>query len=52
MREEILEIISKVEIDCPDCKLILFSDEQYQCTTCGSSGKIDVLKYLNELYEN
>jgi len=51
MEEEIIDRISKLYIDCPECETIKFDDEQYQCNICGSSGKINVLEYLKELYK-
>jgi len=48
MKEEILEEIKTLEIDCPECKWM--EDDQYQCTTCewgGGDGKINVFQFLS-----
>lgn len=51
MEEEILNRINQLVIDCPECEYIFHSDDQYQCNTCGSSGKINVIEYLNERFD-
>jgi hypothetical protein len=45
---EVIERISSLAIDCPECEDILHSDEQYQCNTCGGGGKINVLSYFKK----
>lgn len=51
MEDEILERIGQLYIDCPECESYLDADEQYQCTICGSNGKINVLDYLKQKFE-
>ena len=49
IEKEILERISRVEIDCPDCEWV--EDDQYTCTTCwnqGGNGRINVSTWLKE----
>ena len=49
----ILDEISELHVDCPDCENI-GSDDQYTCTSCwcqGGNGKINVLEYLKENYK-
>ncbi len=49
IRNEILDRIASLRIDCPECETIRYDDEQYQCGTCGSSnGKLNVLNWLKE----
>tara|TARA_B100000700_G_scaffold230615_1_gene255036 strand:- start:11768 stop:12085 length:318 start_codon:yes stop_codon:yes gene_type:complete len=44
--EELLEYIENLYITCPECNII--EDEQYQCTTCGSTNsKISFKDFLN-----
>lgn len=45
---EIIERISELYINCPECESIIHSDSQYQCGTCGGGAKINVLRYITE----
>ncbi len=45
---EIISRISNLTIDCPECKNIIHSDEQYQCGTCDGGSKIYVLDWLKQ----
>lgn len=51
-RNEILERISSLYIDCPECESIIHSDEQYQCNTCGGGARINVLSWMKSQIEN
>ena len=50
MKKEIIDIISELIIDCPECEF-MYSDDQYTCTTCwseGGQGTINVFNYIKE----
>jgi len=52
INDEILDDISKLYIDCPDCKWI--GDDQYTCTVCwceGGNGRIHVYSFLEEHFK-
>lgn len=51
IRNEIIDRISELSIDCPECESIIYSDEQYQCLTCGG-GRIFVLSWVKSELEN
>lgn len=47
-RNEIIDRISSLTIDCPECENM--DDEQYQCGTCGGGSRISVLDWMkNEI---
>lgn len=45
---EIIDRISNLYIDCPECENIIDSDDQYQCTTCGGGSRINVLDWITK----
>ncbi len=52
IHNEIIERISYLTIDCPECESIIGSDDQYTCTTRGScsgdrNATINVYRYLS-----
>lgn len=55
LRNEIIDRISDLSIECPECESIIGSDEQYQCGTCGCSGgcsgRINVLSWIKREIE-
>lgn len=51
-RNEIIDRISSLTIDCPECENIIHSDEQYQCGTCGGGSRIFVLDWVKNQIEN
>lgn len=48
VRNEIIDRISSLTIDCPECETIIYSDEQYQCGTCNGGATIYVLDWIKE----
>jgi DNA-directed RNA polymerase subunit M/transcription elongation factor TFIIS len=51
VHDEIVDRISGLYIDCPECENIIHSDEQYQCGTCGGGVRINVLNWVKEQAE-
>ncbi len=51
IKDEIIDRISNLYIDCPDCESIILDDDQYQCTTCGGGSRINVLTWVKEQIE-
>jgi len=51
-RNEIIDRISSLTIDCPECENIIHDDEQYQCGTCDGGSRIFVLKWIKRQIEN
>lgn len=51
-RKEVLDIISKTEIYCPECSNIKSNDE-YECLTCDNSygSRINVLEWIVQNYK-
>lgn len=50
MDSEIIDRIKELTIECPECES-MWSDEQYQCGTCGGAGAgnyINVYEWLKE----
>ena len=45
---EIIDRISALTIDCPECENIIHDDEQYQCGTCNGGSKIFVLDWIKK----
>ncbi len=52
VRNEIIDRISSLTIECPECESIKYSDEQYQCMTCGGGGEINVLSWVKKQIKN
>jgi ribosomal protein L37E len=48
VRNEIIDRISDLAIDCPECESIIYDDAQYQCGTCGGGAKINVLNWVKK----
>lgn len=51
IEKEIFNIISQVEIYCPDCEYV-YDDEQYTCTECwceGGGGKLNIIDFLKRI---
>lgn len=46
VKNEIIDRISSLTIDCPECETIIHDDEQYQCGTCNGGGKIWVKEWI------
>lgn len=47
VRNEIIDRISELEIDCPECENTRYDDDQYECGTCGTtSSKIRVMAWI------
>jgi rRNA maturation endonuclease Nob1 len=52
IRNEIIDRIKHLTIDCPECENIIHSDDQYQCGTCGGGATIYVMDWVkNNLNE-
>lgn len=52
VRNEIIDRISNLTVDCPECENIIHSDEQYQCGTCSGGGRIFVLSWIESELEH
>lgn len=52
VRNEIIDRISNLTVDCPECESIIHSDEQYQCGTCGGGGVIFVMSWIKDELKN
>lgn len=52
LRNEIIDRISSLTIDCPECEIIIYDDEQYQCGTCNGGSRIYVLDWIIEEINN
>ena len=52
VHNEIIDRISNLTIDCPECENIIHDDEQYQCTTCEGGSKIFVMTWIKEELKN
>ena len=52
VRNEIIDMISDLTVECPECESIIHSDEQYQCGTCGGGGRIFVLSWIKAELEH
>lgn len=52
VHNEIIDRISDLTVECPECESIIHSDEQYQCVTCGGGGRIFVLSWVKSQLEN
>lgn len=50
IEDEIINRLSVLYIDCPECEDIIHTDEQYQCCTCGGGGRINILNYIKKTY--
>jgi rRNA maturation endonuclease Nob1 len=46
VRNQIIDRISNLTVQCPECESIIHDDEQYQCGTCGGGGEIYVLSWI------
>lgn len=46
-RNEIIDRISQLTVNCPECENIIHDDPQYQCGTCGGGSEIRVLDWVN-----
>jgi len=45
---EIINRISELYINCPECETVIHDDEQYQCCTCGGGSRINVRRWVEE----
>jgi len=53
IHDEVVDRISDLTIDCPECESIIYDDPQYCCTTCNrTDGRINVLIWINEQLKN
>lgn len=48
VHDEILDRISVLYVECPECENIIHDDEQYQCGTCGGGGRVHVLSWIKK----
>lgn len=48
IHDEIIDRINRLTIECPECETIHFSDDQYQCGTCGGGGIIHVGQWIKQ----
>lgn len=49
--DEIIDRMSDLYVDCPECENIIHSDEQYQCGTCSGGSRIYVLDWVAQLFK-
>jgi len=52
VKNEIIDRVSALYVDCPECETIIHDDEQYQCGTCGGGGRINVLDWVKNQIKN
>jgi hypothetical protein len=48
VHDTIIDRISNLYIDCPECENIIGDDEQYQCGTCDGGARINVMGWIKK----
>lgn len=51
IHDTILDNISVLTIECPECVGIIDSDDQYQCMTCEGGSEINVLEWVTKKFK-